>query len=73
MSFELLQVVNGQERERERKEGGEGGFYTPSEQKRVVTALRPGMSGKIPDTPGSLETPGKTRKLRPPKVSTQES
>jgi hypothetical protein len=32
----------------------------PLTHRRVVTTLRPGMSGKIPETPGSPETPGKT-------------
>jgi hypothetical protein len=58
------------ERERERGKGG-GDFYTPT-QKRAVTALRLGISGKTPKTLGSPETPGKTRKLRPSKVSTQK-
>jgi hypothetical protein len=61
---------NGQERERERK--GWRGLLYPLKQKRAVTALRPGKSGKIPETPGSPKTPSKTRILRPLKVSTQE-
>jgi hypothetical protein len=44
----------------------------PITQKRAVTARRPRISGKTPETPGSSETPGKTRKLWPSKVSTQE-
>jgi hypothetical protein len=48
------------------------GLLYPLTQKRVVTDLRFGMFGKIPEIPGSLETPGKTRILRPSKVSTQE-
>jgi hypothetical protein len=55
---------------RERKERVEGAFI-PLTQKRAVTALRPGMSGKNLETPGSLKTLGKTRILRPSKVSTQ--
>jgi hypothetical protein len=48
-------------RERERK--GRRRLLYPLTQKRAVTTLRPGISGKTPETPGSLETPGKTRKL----------
>jgi hypothetical protein len=58
--------------ERESKEGGGGGFYTPLTQNITVEALRPGVSGLNPETPGSPETPGKTRILRPSKFSTQE-
>jgi hypothetical protein len=56
MSSEALQVEMGKrERERERERGkGGGGFYTPLTPKRVVTTLRPGMSG---ENPGSSETP----------------
>jgi hypothetical protein len=54
MSFEALQFENGQGRE----ESVEGAFI-PLTQKRVVITLRPGMSGKIPETPGSPETPVK--------------
>jgi nitrogenase molybdenum-iron protein alpha/beta subunit len=56
---------------RERK--GWRGLLYPLTQKRAVTALRPGMSGKISETLRSPETPGKTRILRPSKVSTQEN
>jgi hypothetical protein len=56
---------------RERK--GWRGLLYPLTQKRAVTALRPRTSGKILETPGSSETLGKTRILRPPKVSTQEN
>jgi hypothetical protein len=35
------------------------GLLYPLTQKRVVTALRPGISEKTPETPGSSETPGK--------------
>jgi hypothetical protein len=65
--FWRFAVRNGQERE-ERVEGA----FIPLTQKRAVTALRLKMSGKIPETPGSPETPGKTQILRPSKVSTQE-
>jgi hypothetical protein len=67
MSSELLQVKMDK-RERERK-GWRRLLYLLT-QKRAATTLRPRMSGKIPETPGSPETSGKTRKLRPPKVST---
>jgi hypothetical protein len=53
------------ERERERERKGWRGLLYPLTQKRAVTALRPGKSGKIPENPGSPETPGKTRILRP--------
>jgi hypothetical protein len=56
----------------ESKEGGGGGFYTPFTQNIAVEALRPGVSGVNLETLGSPETPGKTRILRPSKVSTQE-
>jgi hypothetical protein len=68
MSPEALQFEMGK---RERK--GSRGLLYPLTQKKVVTALRPRMSGKIPETPGSPETPGKTRILRPSMVSTQEN
>jgi hypothetical protein len=58
---------------RERGEGWWRGLLYPLTQKRAVTALRPGMFRKILETPGSPKTPGKTRILRPPKVSTQEN
>jgi hypothetical protein len=51
--------------EREREERVEGLLY-PLTQKRVVTALRPGISGRSP------ETPGKPRRFRPSKVNTLE-
>jgi hypothetical protein len=54
------------------KKGVEGGFYYPLTQNIAVEALRPGVSGVNPETPGSPETPGKTRILRHSKVSTQE-
>jgi hypothetical protein len=77
MSSEGLQFANGQEREREREREREmkgwRGLLYPLTQKRAVAALRPGMSGKIPETSGSPETPGKARILRPSKVSTQEN
>jgi hypothetical protein len=60
---------NGQEREREERVEG---TFIPLTQKRVVTALRPGVSGKTPETLGSPKTSGKTQKLQPPKVSTQK-
>jgi hypothetical protein len=69
MSSEPLEFEMGK-RDRERGKGG-GGFCTLLTQKRAITALRPGMSGKNPETPGSPETPGKTWILRPSKVSTQ--
>jgi hypothetical protein len=69
MRSECLQVEMGK-RERERK--GWRGLLYPLTQKRAVTALRPGMSGKIPKTLGSPETPSKTWILRPSKVSTQK-
>jgi hypothetical protein len=56
----------------ESKEGGGGGFYTPLTQNIAVEALRPRVSGVNSETPGSSETPGRTRILRPSKVSTQE-
>jgi hypothetical protein len=56
---------------RERK--GWRGLLYPLTQKRVVTALGPGMFGENPETPGSPETPRKSRILRPFKVSTQEN
>jgi hypothetical protein len=68
MSSEALQVKMGK---RERK--GWRGLLYPLAQKRVVTALRPGMSGENPETPGSPETLGKPWILRPSKVSTQEN
>jgi hypothetical protein len=36
----------------------------PLTHKRVVTTLRPQISGKTPETQGSPVTPGKTRKLQ---------
>jgi hypothetical protein len=39
------------------KEGVEGAFI-PLTQNIVVEALRPGVSGVNPETPGSPETPG---------------
>jgi hypothetical protein len=57
--------------ERERK--GWRRLLYPLTQKRAVTALRPGMFGKTPETLGSLATPGKIRILRPSKISTQEN
>jgi hypothetical protein len=44
-------------RERERERKGWRGHLYPLTQKRAVTALRPGMSGVNPETPGSPETP----------------
>jgi hypothetical protein len=45
--------------ERESKGRGGGGFYTPPlTQNIAVEALRPGVSGVNPETPGSSETPG---------------
>jgi hypothetical protein len=67
MNSKLLQVEMGK---RERK--GWWVFLYLLTQKRAVTALRPGISGKTPETPGSPETPGITWKLGPPKVRTQE-
>jgi hypothetical protein len=67
MSSEALQVEMGK-----REEMVEGGFIPPH-TKRVVTTLRPGMSGENPKTLRSPETPGKPRILRPSKVSTQEN
>jgi hypothetical protein len=51
--FRVVAGQNGQERE------GKGwrGLLYPLIQKRVVTALRPGISGKTPETLGSPETP----------------
>jgi hypothetical protein len=67
MYSELLQVEMGK---RDRK--GWRGFYTSLTQKRAVIALRPRISGKTLETSGSPETPGITRELQPPKVSTQD-
>jgi hypothetical protein len=72
MGSEGLQVEMGK-RERERERKGWRGLLYPLTQKRAFTSLRPGMSRKISETPGSPETPGKTRILRPSKVSTQEN
>jgi hypothetical protein len=58
------------EKESERK--GLRELLYPLTQKRAVTALRPEICCKTPEAPGSSETPGKPRKLRPPKVSTQK-
>jgi hypothetical protein len=44
------------ERERERK--GWRGLLYPLKQKRAITALRHGISGVNPETPGSPETQG---------------
>jgi hypothetical protein len=52
MSSEALQVEMGK---RERK--GWRGLLYPLTQKRVVTALRPGISGVNSETLGSPETP----------------
>jgi hypothetical protein len=68
MSSEALQFEMGK---RERK--GWRGLLYPLTQKRAVTALRLRMSEKNPETPGSPDTLGKTRILRPSKVSTQEN
>jgi hypothetical protein len=43
--------------ERSKGRGG-GGFYPPLTQNIGVEALRPGVSGVNPETPGSPETPG---------------
>jgi hypothetical protein len=59
-------------REREREGKGWRGLLYPLTQKRAITALRPEMSGKSPETSGSPEILGKTRKLQPSKVSTQK-
>jgi hypothetical protein len=40
------------------KEGVEGAFIPPLTQNIAVEALRLGVSGVNPETPGSLETPG---------------
>jgi hypothetical protein len=50
MSSDLLQVEMGKI-ERYRK--GWRGFLYPLTQKRAVTVLRPGISGKTPETPAS--------------------
>jgi hypothetical protein len=69
--FGSFAVRKGQEREERWR-----GLLYPLTQKRAVTTLRPGMSGKIsktsgsPETPGSPETLGKPRILRPSNVST---
>jgi hypothetical protein len=60
------------ERERERERKGWRELLYPFTQKRAVTPLRPGISGKTLETPGSLETPGKPRRFRSSKVSTQK-
>jgi hypothetical protein len=44
--------------ERESKERGGGGFYTPLTQNIAVEALRSGVSGVNPETPGSPEILG---------------
>jgi hypothetical protein len=44
--------------ERESKEGVEGAFIPPLTHNIAVEALRPGVSGVNPKTPGSPETPG---------------
>jgi hypothetical protein len=54
MRSEGLQVEMARERV---KEGVEGDF-NPLTQSIAVTALRPGVSGVNPKTPGSPETPG---------------
>jgi hypothetical protein len=52
------------------KKGVEGAFIPPLTQNIAVEALRPGVSGVNPKTPGSPEIWGSTRILRPPKVNT---
>jgi hypothetical protein len=47
MSYELLHVEMGK---RERKERAEGLLY-PLTQKRAITTIRPGISGRTPETP----------------------
>jgi hypothetical protein len=49
MSSEGLQFKMGK-RERERERKGWRGLLYPVTQKRVITALRSRMSGKIPET-----------------------
>jgi hypothetical protein len=54
MRSEDLQVKMARERV---KEGVEGAFIPPHPE-YSHTALRPGISGVNPETPGSPETPG---------------
>jgi hypothetical protein len=70
MCYEALPFKTGK---RERESKGWRGLLYPLTQKRLVTALRPGMSGENPETLGSPETPGKTRILRPSKITTPEN
>jgi hypothetical protein len=48
----------GRNGKRESKGRGGGGLLYPLTQNIVVRALRPGVSGVNPETPGSPETPG---------------
>jgi hypothetical protein len=50
MSFEVLHFKMG-ERERERERKGWRELLYRLTQKRAITALRPGLSGKNPETP----------------------
>jgi hypothetical protein len=55
----------------EREERVEGPFIPPHTEKSCYNSKTRNVRDKL-ETPGSSETPGKTRILRPSKVSTQE-
>jgi hypothetical protein len=55
MRSEVMQVENGR---RESKGRGGGGLLYPLTQNIAVEALRPGVSGVNPETPGSPEILG---------------